>query len=276
MLQSIIDFFAHISSGARAGILVGGIALFWIIESWVPLFHFSYQKGRHALLNMFFTLTTIVVNFLLAGLLLYVSNLTAERTFGIWWWLEIPLLAKLILGLLLMDFIGAYCAHYAEHRMPLLWRFHAIHHMDKQVDTTTANRHHPVESVIRFLFTLLAVALIGAPMWLVMLYQSMSVVLSQFNHANITLPVWLEKCVGWFIVTPQMHKVHHHYKMPYTDTNYGNIFSVWDYLFRTHSKLPNEELTYGLDVVFDRNEANLKDQMILPFHHTMTTGKGKD
>lgn len=276
MLQSIIDFFAHISSGARAGILVGGIALFWIIESWVPLFHFSYQKGRHALLNIFFTLTTIVVNFLLAGLLLYVSNLTAERTFGIWWWLEIPLLAKLMVGLLLMDFIGAYCAHFAEHRMPLLWRFHAIHHMDKQVDTTTANRHHPVESVIRFLFTLLAVALIGAPMWLVMLYQSMSVVLSQFNHANITLPVWLEKSVGWFIVTPQMHKVHHHYKMPCTDTNYGNIFSVWDYLFRTHSKLPNDQLTYGLDVVFDRNEADLKDQMILPFHHRMTTGKGKD
>lgn len=275
MLSAIIDFFSHISSGTRAAILVGGIAFFWIVESWVPLFRFSYKKGRHALLNIFFTLTTIVVNFLLAGLLLWTADFAAERSFGLWWWISMPLWAKAVLGLLMLDLIGAYLAHWAEHRVPVLWRFHAIHHMDKQVDTTTANRHHPIESVVRFVFTLLAVLISGAPMWLVMLYQSLSVVLSQFNHANITLPNWLEVAIGWLVVTPQMHKVHHHFTMPYTDTNYGNIFSLWDRAFRTFGMLHKDQLKYGLDSVYERNEANVQDQLTLPFRHPMSTSKGK-
>lgn len=275
MLASIIDFFSHISSATRAAILIGGIAFFWMVESWLPLFRFSYQKGRHALLNVFFTLTTIVVNFLLAGLLLWTADFAAERSFGLWWWMPFPLWAKAFIGLLMLDLIGAYLAHLVEHRVPVLWRFHAIHHMDKEVDTTTANRHHPIESVVRFVFTLLAVWLSGAPMWLVMLYQSLSVVLSQFNHANIELPNWLEKILGWLVVTPAMHKVHHHYAMPYTDTNYGNIFSVWDRLFRTFGQLHKEQLKYGLDAVFERNEKNVQDQLTLPFKHSMTTSKSK-
>ena len=122
-----------------------------------------------------------------------------------------------------------------EHKIKVLWRFHLIHHTDAHVDTTTANRHHPGESVIRFVFTTLAVLVVGAPMWMVMLYQSMSVVLSQFNHANIGLPGWLDRGLSWFIVTPDMHHVHHHYIQPYTDSNYGNIFAFWDRLFGTFS-----------------------------------------
>ena len=275
MLESIIEFFSNISSGVRAAILVGGIGLFWIVESWIPLVRFSYRKGRHALLNIFFTLTTIVVNFLLAALLLWSADFAAERSFGIWWWVTIPLWLKSVVGLLLLDLIGAYLAHAVEHRVPVLWRFHAIHHMDKEVDTTTANRHHPIESVVRFVFTLMATVITGAPMWLVMLYQSMSVVLSQFNHANIQLPLWLDRVLGVVLVTPDMHKVHHHYTMPYTDTNYGNIFSVWDRLFRTYSTLKTKEIKYGLDAVYDRNETNLADQLVLPFKNSMTTSKKK-
>ena len=140
-----------------------------------------------------------------------------------------------------------------------------VHHADTHVDTTTANRHHPTESVVRALFTMLAVLIAGAPMWIVMLYQSASALLSQFNHANISLPKWLEGTLGLIIVSPDMHKVHHHYVRPQTDSNYGNIFSFWDRLFRTHQQMPLKDLQYGLDILDNEKDESLSYQLKIPF-----------
>jgi sterol desaturase/sphingolipid hydroxylase (fatty acid hydroxylase superfamily) len=96
-----------------------------------------------------------------------------------------PVWVFMIAGMLLLDLIGAYFIHWIQHKIKWMWKFHMVHHADTYVDTTTANRHHPGESVFRAVFTLLAVVVTGAPMWLVMLYQSLSALLSQFNHANI-------------------------------------------------------------------------------------------
>ncbi|HMS02936.1 MAG TPA: sterol desaturase family protein, partial [Gemmatimonadaceae bacterium] len=148
---------------------------------------------------------------------------------------------------LLLDLVGAWLAHWVEHRVPPLWHLHLVHHSDTEVDTTTANRHHPGESVVRFVFTTLAVVVAGAPMWLGFLYQSLSVVLSQFNHANIALPVGVDRALSWVIVSPDMHKVHHHYVLPYTDSNYGNVFSVWDRLFGTFRTMDRTGIVYGVD-----------------------------
>ena len=92
------------------------------------------------------------------------------------------------------------------------------------MDTTTANRHHPGESVVRLIFTTAAVLLTGAPMRLVFVYQPLSALPSQFNHANIELPRRANRLLGLVIVTPNMHHVHHHYVLPLSNTNYGNIF----------------------------------------------------
>ncbi|MEL7161655.1 MAG: sterol desaturase family protein [Bacteroidota bacterium] len=265
-MEAIIDYFTDIPSSHRSAILVGGIALFWIIESAVPLFNFRYSKWKHAGVNIFFTLTTIVVNFVLAFILVWSSDWVVANEFGLLQWIEMPLWATALVGMLLLDLIGAYLAHWTEHRIPLLWRFHLVHHTDQTVDTTSANRHHPGESVIRFVFTTAAVLIVGAPIWLVFLYQSLSVVLSQFNHANITLPAWLDKGLGWLIVTPNMHHVHHHYRMPYTDTNFGNIFSVWDRLFRTYAAVDNSKLVYGVDTHMDEADHQHIGQMLkIPF-----------
>jgi len=176
--------------------------------------------------------------------------------FGILNWLpEMPLWSYAIAGLLLMDFFGAYVPHYIEHRVKPLWMIHLVHHSDQKVDTTTANRHHPLESVVRFVFTLIGVLIIGAPMGIVMLYQSMSLVATQFNHANISLPKKLDKWLSYVIVSPDMHKVHHHFVLPYTDSNYGNIFSIWDRLFGTFMTMDREKVVYGVDV-FPDEKAN--------------------
>ncbi|HLA55010.1 MAG TPA: sterol desaturase family protein [Flavobacterium sp.] len=266
-MDPIIAYFSTIPSSHRALILAGGIAFFWLLESVKPLVSFGYKKWHHAGINIFFTVTTIVVNFCMAFILLMAAEWTAKNHFGILNWIpEIPTWLYAIAGLLLLDLIGAYLVHLIQHKTKWMWRFHLIHHTDTWIDTTSANRHHPGESVIRFIFTTLGVLIIGAPMWLVFLYQSLSVVFSQFNHANISIPKKLDTALSWFIVSPDMHKVHHHYMMPYTDSNYGNIFSIWDRIFGTFMVLPQEKIIYGVDTHMLPEEHNRIGNLLkIPF-----------
>ncbi|HMC00756.1 MAG TPA: sterol desaturase family protein [Flavobacteriaceae bacterium] len=248
-METIITYFENIPSTHRSLILVGGLTFFWILEGAVPLFKFNYKKWQHAVPNIFFTITTIIINFGLAFLLLKSADWVVANNFGIINWIpNMPLWLYVVLGVLLMDFFGAYLPHFVEHKVKPLWMIHLVHHTDHKVDTTTANRHHPLESVIRFTFTLFGVFAIGTPIGIVMLYQSMSLVATQFSHANIRLPKKVDHVLSYFLVSPDMHKVHHHYVLPYTDSNYGNIFSIWDRLLGTYMKLDREKLTYGVDV----------------------------
>ncbi|GAB3032872.1 sterol desaturase family protein [Spirosoma pulveris] len=265
-MEGLVGYFEHIPSAHRALILVGGIAVFWIIESALPLFRFPYRKVQHAGINLFFTVTTIVVNFVLAFVLLKTSDWAVSNQVGLLQWVHWPLWAEVIVGLLVLDLVGAWLAHWTEHKVAALWRFHLIHHTDTYVDTTTANRHHPGESVIRFAFTTLAVLITGAPMWLVFLYQALSVVLSQFNHANIELPRWADRLLGLVIVTPNMHHVHHHYVLPVTNTNYGNIFPYWDRLFGTYHEMPGKAIHYGIDTHTEPHEhSHIGNLLKIPF-----------
>lgn len=274
-MHELINYFENISSLHRSIILVGGITLFWSIESIIPLFNFNYKKFKHALPNFFFTITTIIVNFSLAFILLLVSDWVTENNYGLLNYGQfLPLSLYIIFGVLFLDLIGAYLPHYVQHKVKFLWKIHLVHHSDHKVDTTTANRHHPFESVVRYLFTLLGVALLGANMGLVFLYQSLSVVLSQFNHANINISPKIDKFLSFFIVTPNMHKVHHHYVMPYTDSNYGNIFSFWDRLFGTFKSLNPSKIIYGVDTFFDEKEnESIKSLLLRPFEESRAPTK---
>ncbi|MGJ8732235.1 MAG: sterol desaturase family protein [Cellulophaga sp.] len=267
-MESIITYFETIPSAHRSLILIGGITFFWLLEGVLPLQRFTYKKWRHALPNLFFTFTTIVINFLLAFLLLKTSDWTVVHNFGIINWLpQMPLWLYVTIGVMLLDFFGAYLAHFTEHKVKPLWMVHLVHHTDHNVDTTTANRHHPLESIIRFVFTLAGVFIVGAPMGVVMLYQSLSLVATQFGHANIKLPKKVDEVISYFLVSPDMHKVHHHYVLPYTDSNYGNIFSVWDRLFGTFMKLDRDSIVYGVDTFPDEVEnASVKGLLKQPFH----------
>ncbi|HPF98075.1 MAG TPA: sterol desaturase family protein [Mangrovimonas sp.] len=254
-MEAIFNYFETIPSSHRSILLVGGIMFFWFLEGAIPLFKFNYKKWRHALPNIFFTLTTILINFGLAFVLLKSSDWVKNNNFGIINWLpQMPLWLYMVLGVLLLDFFGAYLAHYVEHKIKPLWMVHLVHHTDHNVDITTGNRHHPIESVIRFAFTLFGVFVVGTPIAIVFLYQSLSVVFTQLTHANIKMPRKLDKIISYVFVSPDMHKVHHHYVLPYTDSNYGNIFSIWDRLLGTYMELDREQLIYGVDVFPDEKE----------------------
>jgi sterol desaturase/sphingolipid hydroxylase (fatty acid hydroxylase superfamily) len=267
MMNEIVSYFSTIPSSHRSLILVAGISFFWLIENAFPLFNFNYKKWQHAGINIFMTLTTIIINFSLAFILLKTSDWAIANNFGVLQWLpQMSLWLYALIGLLLLDLIGAYLVHLIEHKVKFLWRFHLIHHTDTWVDTTSGNRHHPGESVIRFAFTTLGVLIVGSPMWMVFMYQTISIVSTQFTHANITLPKRLDIFLSYFIVSPNMHKVHHHFMLPYTDSNYGNIFSVWDRLFGTFMYLPKEKIVYGIDTYMEPQDHNqLNNLLKIPF-----------
>lgn len=271
MINSIVHYFETIPNLHRTLILVFGIMFFWALEGVMPLFKHNYKKVNHAAVNLLFTATTLIVNLLFALVMVKVSEWAVAQKFGLLYLTQMPLWVFLIIGVLLLDFIGAYLIHLIEHKIKWMWKFHMVHHADTHVDTTTANRHHPGESIFRASFAIIAVFIIGAPMWLVFLYQSTSIVLSQFNHANIRLPEWIDKPLSFVLVSPNMHKVHHHYKRPQTDSNYGNIFSIWDRILGTFNYTAVQELRYGLDVLEDSTNENIAYQFKVPFNNSIKT-----
>lgn len=265
-MQALIDYFSTMPSLHRTILLVSGLTIFWVIESAAPLFHFQYKKWKHAGTNIFFTLTTALVNLPLAFLLVMTSDWVIEQQIGVLQWISMPLWAQMIVGLLLLDLVGAWLIHFTEHKVKFMWKFHLIHHTDQAIDTTSGNRHHPGESVFRFVFTCLAVVVAGAPMWLVLMYQTLSVIFTQFNHSNWKFPAGLDKVLSYVLVTPGMHRVHHHYRQPYSDMNYGNLFSIWDRMFGTYVEVDNEKLTYGVDTHMDVSEVtNIWTLLKVPF-----------
>jgi sterol desaturase/sphingolipid hydroxylase (fatty acid hydroxylase superfamily) len=265
-LSNWITYWSHIPSSHRSLILVCGLLLFWLLEGSIPLWKTQYPRYKHAGVNLFFTLTTILVNFAFAFAIVRYSLYAEEHQKGLLYLVNMPTWLFVIAGLMLMDLISAWLIHWIEHRTRFLWKFHTIHHIDQHVDVTTANRHHPVESVFRAIFTLLAVIVSGAPIWLVMLYQSLSVVFSQFNHANISLSHRFDRVLSWIIISPDMHKVHHHYQQPFTDSNYGNIFSLWDRLFGTFLYLRPQDIVYGLDTHMPEGEKDrISNLLEVPF-----------
>jgi sterol desaturase/sphingolipid hydroxylase (fatty acid hydroxylase superfamily) len=271
MLEQMIAYFDTIPSSHRAAILAGGITFFWVIEGIVPLFKSEYRKWKHAKLNLIFTLTTVIINFIFATIIVQASDWTVLNHFGLLQIYALPTWLFFLIGMLLLDLVGAYFIHWIEHKIKVLWKFHMVHHADTYVDATTANRHHPGESVFRAIFTLIGVFICGAPMWLVMVYQSASALLSQFNHANISLPAAVDKIISYVIVSPNMHKIHHHEVRPQTDSNYGNIFSIWDRVFGTFQVMELSEIRYGLDVLDGMKDENMAYQLGLPFNKDIKT-----
>lgn len=276
-MESLIEFFEDVPTAFRSGILIGGIFLFWVMEGVIPLFQFRYNKYRHAGINLLFTFFTAVIGFGLAGALYATSTWVTIHEFGLLYLTEMALWLKVILGVMLLDFIGAWLIHWIEHKVKWMWKFHLIHHSDTTVDVTTGLRHHPGETIFRISFTILGVFLIGIPIGIVMFYQSLSVLFAHLTHANINMPGKLDRALSYVFITPHMHKVHHHYTQPLTDTNYGNIFAIWDRIFGTNAEVNSPgELRYGIDTHMDPEENDRVGNLLkIPFQEYRPP-RGKD
>ena len=157
-------------------------------------------------------------------------------------------LAVLILGCLAIDLL-IYITHRLHHRFFVLWRFHAVHHADAEMDLTTTLRHHPAEFLANGLYVAICSTALGMPNWVFPFYAALSVTVGYFQHMNGRIPERLDRVLRWVIVTPAMHRAHHSVCSEHHNANYGSVFSLWDRLFGTHLVLaPAEQtsLTYGV------------------------------
>jgi sterol desaturase/sphingolipid hydroxylase (fatty acid hydroxylase superfamily) len=120
------------------------------------------------------------------------------------------------------------------HKVPLFWRIHQVHHLDTHLDISTTVRFHPLEFVVNLAVSLPLVALIGGPAWVYLIYEILDAGINVFSHSNIQLPKKLNTILSWFVVTPNVHQVHHSAFQPETDCNFGAVFTIWDRLLGTY------------------------------------------
>lgn len=185
--------------------------------------------------------------------------------------LGVPMAVQIIAGVAVLDFGFGYLAHRTMHMTPILWRAHRVHHSDPFVDVTTTYRTHPVEGIWRFLFVVVPVWLLGLPAEAVVIHRLLSAINGLMEHANIRLWQPLDGALSLFWVTPHMHKVHHSRNAVETDSNYGNVLSIFDRIFRTFT--PTERafsVVYGLNDADPTRTSSLLGLLSMPFRATQS------
>ncbi len=203
-----------------------------------------------------------VFNFV-ASPLIVVPLATLASSHALEWrpayWAGLPGLA---LDILILDF-WIYWWHRINHRLPFLWRFHEVHHLDEMLDTTSALRFHFGEVLLSSLVRAGVIFTLAVPLRSVVAFEALILVSALFHHSNIKLPGRFEKALQFFIVTPSVHWVHHHAKQRDTDSNYATVLSVWDRLFSSRSTfVRNPGMKIGVE---HRAEKNLLGLLLKPF-----------
>jgi sterol desaturase/sphingolipid hydroxylase (fatty acid hydroxylase superfamily) len=270
-MESFVQFFEELSDLQKFGWIVICMTFFWIVEGANPLFKFNYKKWSHAKTNLFLLSTTIIINVLFGLLTAGVFIWIQDNQFGILHIVDLPLWVEFILGIMLLDFFAQYVVHYLLHKVKFMWKFHMVHHSDTAVDVTTGTRHHPGDYVFREIFALFSILIGGLPIAFYLAYRIFTVFFTYLSHANLNMPTWLDKGMSILFITPNMHKFHHHFERPWTDSNYGNIFSLWDRIFGTFVYDNPKKIVYGLDVLDDSRSNDLKYQLKVPFDNTIKT-----
>jgi len=265
MLESMLDYLGQLPDGYKVLWLAICLSVATIAEFLIPLTHAEYDRAKHLRTNLFFLLTTMIINALFSYVLVMLLPVLTASQFGLFHWIAMPVWAELIVALLILDLFAQYTIHYLLHNIPILWRFHQVHHSDVHVTATTGTRHHPVDYCARESFSLLVLVLLGAPMGVYIFYRLLTVLCTYFTHSNISLPAKLDRVLSYVIVTPNAHKFHHHYKMPWTNRNYGNIFSAWDRLFGTFVYDDTGRIRYGVDTMDDKRSDSVWYQLSEPF-----------
>ena len=174
-----------------------------------------------------------------------------------------PLWVEIGLALLILDF-AIWGQHQITHKVPVFWRFHRMHHADRDMDVTTALRFHPVEILASMGLKIGLVYALGPQAVAVVLFEILLNGTALFNHANLALPRWLDGAVRLVLVTPDMHRVHHSTRREEHDSNYGFALSIWDRMFRTYRAKPLDGLVVGLEWQDDK-PAKLGWSLWLPF-----------
>lgn len=226
----------------RLIVFVGILVTMAMLEMVIPKRPLGYSKLHRWLTNAFFIISASLVIRAMAFISAFLAAVTAAQYaqangWGLLNQVDLPLWAEVLIGLALLDF-AIYLQHWASHKIPMLWMFHKVHHSDVDIDVTTAIRFHPIEIALSMLYKVVLIFILGPSAATVLLFEMILNGCAMFNHSNIALPKWLDSFVRLFIVTPDMHRVHHSKIREEHDSNYGFSISLWDRLFRTYIAQP--------------------------------------
>ncbi len=177
----------------------------------------------------------------------------------------------IVVAILVLDF-AIYLQHIMFHAVPLLWRMHRMHHADLDFDVTTGARFHPIEILLSMSIKLMVVTALGPPAAAVVIFEVLLNATSMFNHGNVKMPLGLDRVLRWFVVTPDMHRVHHSILPDETNSNFGFNLPWWDRLFGTYRAQPvagHDGMTIGIEQFSSQRELRLDRMLVQPFHGTV-------
>ena len=217
--------------------------------------------------NLGIFLLNVVMLLLLPVSAVGAALVSIEFKFGLFFWVEFPFWPKVIFSIVMLDLL-IYWQHRLFHVIKPLWKLHRMHHTDIGFDVTTALRFHPLEIFLSVLIKAVMIMLIGAPVFAVIAFEIILNGAAMFNHGNIRMPKWLDSVVRLFIVTPDMHRVHHSTIPEEHNANFGFALSIWDRIFGSYVSQPSvghQNMAIGLDIFNKPGETRLVRLISQPF-----------
>ncbi len=230
------------NNALRFGIFIAVLLVMAAAEAMFAKKRRQQKRGQRWLTNLGLTTSNIVVLKLLGPITaVAAAYLALDTSWGLLSLSPVPLpyYLELILGIALLD-LAIYFQHVCSHKIPLLWRFHKVHHADRDIDVTTGIRFHPIEALLSMIYKCGVILLLGPVTLSVILFEIILNASAMFNHANVRLPKNVDKVLRTVIVTPDSHRVHHSEIQAETDSNYGFFLSVWDRIFKTYTAQPSQ------------------------------------
>jgi sterol desaturase/sphingolipid hydroxylase (fatty acid hydroxylase superfamily) len=226
--------------------LIGFMVVFYLLEQ---IFNnqVKYNKRpQHLGHNLLFQVAFFIGNIFWATVTVFSIGWLNENSIGLLYIWQFPVWLKLILGVILFDFV-TYWFHRIAHKVPFLWRFHRVHHSDTTMDASTNFRAHPLELMFWFgTSNIIAAAIFGLDLLSLGLYFLVATPFFFLEHANLRFPTWIDKTFGLVFTTPNLHKIHHEQDQYFTDSNFADIFILWDRFFGTYKYKPAHEIKFGL------------------------------
>ena len=260
-MENIINTLNSVDSNYLIIVL---IALFYSLERLLGTAFKFDGRINHFLNNFLFQIAFYFANMAFAIVQVSVVAWSSENQIGLFYWIQIPLWLKVIVGIMLFDFTS-YWFHRLAHTSPLFWRLHRVHHSDTKMDTSTFFRGHPLEVLVFGTSNTLACVMFGLDVKILGVYFFVLLPFLVAQHANFQLPDWTDKLFGKIFITPNIHKVHHEQNQFYTDSNFADIFVFWDKLFGTFKYLPVKSIRYGLKEFNSNKKQTFWYLMISPF-----------
>lgn len=245
----------------------GMFALFAVLERLAPRDASPQLRLGRWPANVVLTVLTIVMMSALPVGIVAVADWAKAERIGLLHAAEVSPLAAFAIGFLGRAFLS-WGTHYLNHKVPVLWAIHRVHHVDTHLDVSTTVRFHPLEFVVTTPLTLAGVVALGAPPVAILIYELLDASVTVFSHANVRLPWWVDRPLSLFIVTPDVHRVHHSSYQPETDSNFGAVLTIWDRVLGTYRRKDTAALAVqenGLSEVQDGRSRNILWLLILPF-----------